>query len=729
MACGYCKGTGHTRPTCQKRILLCTMRSPNQDSLLYTGDVGYAFSEFEQLLVSNSGEDAFDVAVQLLTAKLYDERETGQGAAPEQFNLEGTAREVHARVNALYRSAIKRWPDLGITRSTIDLSPDQLARCLRPLVGWRILDSDLSHLDAALERLVAKDAKGALGQYFTPRDVIRMCVSALSPTAGELVIDPACGSGAFLYEAIKYSRGRGGGSPRCLGIDLGQRSVRVATLLSHAVDADALSVHRSNSIDGRAHAYDEPSEWRPFLKTQPACDGEPRPWGAWHQLQCDVLLTNPPFAGDIDDPSVIAAYESQRTRGASKKGAVGREHLFVERAVNLLAPGGRMAIVVPQGILANPTAAYLRKWVMSRCRVLAVVGLNPYAFLPYTGVKTAVLFLERPRQGEFVPAEYPIAFVTSREPGKDSSGRTQGRSDYERIGTDLSAFFGEQGRPWASALRSTGGASVETVSVSEVTSHNRLDAEYYAHDIRSLYLDLRAIAVGRLGDRVARTVERFARGKLDEIDYIDISSVDARSGVALPNRIEAADAPSRASYVVRPGDVLVSTVRPDRNVVALVTKTGDVPVVASNGFCLLRAKGVPPEIVFAFCKTDAFRRLLARRATASMYPTATDRDVLDMPFVEPNSASMSSIVAKVQQGLAMMEAARSSIAAAVAEMEMTVGVSSSEISAQTNATVTRSPASAVAARPENPKPEPAAVQPAPAAAPTTKADETGWGMW
>lgn len=55
-----------------------------------------------------------------------------------------------------------------------------------------------------------------------------------------------------------------------------------------------------------------------------------------------------------------------------------------------------------------------------------------------------------------------------------------------------------------------------------------------------------------------------------------------------------------------PATVLVSTVRPDRNVVALVTKTGDVPVVASNGFCLLRADGVPPELVFAFCKTDAF---------------------------------------------------------------------------------------------------------------------------
>ncbi len=289
-----------------------------------------------------------------------------------------------------------------------------------------------------------------------------------------------------------------------------------------------------------------------------------------------------------------------------------------------------------------------------------------------------MLFLERPKAGETVPEEYPIAFVTSREPGKDGSGRAQGPSDYAKIAADLASFFGEQRRTWAPTPTSAKGTSVETVSVSEVTTHDRLDAEYYAHDIRTLYLDLQARSGGRLGDRVARTVERFSRARPGEIDYLDISSVDARSGVALPSRIEAAEAPSRASYVVRPGDVLVSTVRPDRNVVALVTKTGDVPVVASSGFCLLRADGAPPELVFAFCKTEAFRRLLARRATASMYPAATDRDVLNMPFVEPSGASVSSIVAKVQQGLAMMEAARASIAAAVAEMDAAIRAAAPE---------------------------------------------------
>lgn len=646
--------------------------TPPHTAPLFPPHAADAFSEFEQLLVSNSGEDAFDVALQLLIAKLLDEHNSKTAGGREQFTLDGTPVDIFDRVNVLYRQAVRQWPDLGGTRRTIDISPDQLARCVRPLVGWRIIDSDLTHLDAAIERLVAKEAKGALGQYFTPRDVVQLCVRTLAPRSHERVIDPACGSGAFLYEAIKYAKAQDGTPPRCLGIDLGQRSIRVATLLSHAVDPTALRIHRGNAIDGRDYASRPPTEWRDFIAPSALQCEKSEPWGSWHRLTCEVLFTNPPFAGEIDDSEVIAAYDSQRTGGASRKGAIGREHLFIERAINLLKPGGRLAIVVPQGILANATAAYLRHWIMSRCRVLAVVGLHPFAFLPYTGVKTAVLFLERFAHSSESTQDYPIAFMTSRSPGKDSSGRSAGSSDYKQIEKALTGFFQEQRRPWAGESNPASDARVEAVKSSEVVSHGRLDAEYYDPELRRLYFDVQQIACGTLGDRVARSVARFKSSQHRVIDYIDISSVDSRSGVALPTRMESSEAPSRATYLVQPGDILVSTVRPERNVVALVTTTAGVPIVASNGFCVLRPNGVQPEVIFAFCKSQVFRKLLARRATASMYPAATDRDVLDMPFVDPGRASRMQIADRVKQALAQMESARNLIATAITEMDTAI---------------------------------------------------------
>src|SRR5262249_4217196 len=132
------------------------------------------------------------------------------------------------------------------------------------------------------------------------------------------------------------------------------------------------------------------------------------------------------------------------------------------------------------------------------------------------------------------------------------------------------------------------------------------------------------------------------------------------------------------------GDVLVSTVRPDRNVIALVSKTGTAPLVASNGFCLLRAKDIPPELLYAYCKTDTFRRLLARRATASMYPVVTDRDVLDMPFVRPPDAVAAEIVEKMRVGLKLLEDAKQCISEAIATMESSInGAASSPVAPST----------------------------------------------
>lgn len=634
---------------------------------LEQSDPRAAVAEFEQLLASNSGEDAFDVAVRLLAAKLVDEltaRETGREL---RFTLQRPPGKLLREVEDLYREALRLWPDFNGTSTDLGLTPEQLSRCMRPLVGWRMLGTDLSHLDAALERLVARDSKGELGQYFTPRDVIRLCVSALNPRPTDRIIDPACGSGAFLFEAVRYSASRYGKPSACLGIDFGARAVRVAYLLATAVCPGAIRISKANSIDGRAFTSVHPQEWDSFLANRIVAPDSREPWGSWHRLSCSLLLTNPPFAGDVDEPDVLAAYESQRATGSTRKGSVGREHLFLERAVNLLQPGGRLAIVLPQGLLANPTASYLRRWTLTKCRLLAVVGLHPFAFVPYTGVKASLLFLERTR-GDARAENYPVLFAVSNQPGKDSSGRRTGDSDYARIGATLAKFFCSANRPWAAMPAGADDYAAETVGLKEILDHDRLDAEYYNHDIRRLHHAVAARASGVIGDYVARSVDRFRRHG-GEIDYLDISSVDGKTGVAVANRIDAAEAPSRATYLVQPGDVLVSTVRPDRNTVALVSSSRSTPLVASNGFCVLRPIDVPAEVLYAYCRTDAFRRLLARRATASMYPAVTDRDVLEMPFVRPPVSVAAAVTREIRDGLQMLDSAKTRISNAIAMMD------------------------------------------------------------
>lgn len=637
---------------------------PVQQSRVFA-DAMSALAEFEQILLSNSGEDAFESAVKLLAAKLVDELNVDGGCEPA-FKYHTSPDETHRAIEALYSQALARWPQLDAGSADLGISPPHLARSIRPLLGWKLHGSNLSWLDATLERLVSRDSKGSLGQYFTPREITQLCVRALNPMPGDIVMDPACGSGGFLFEAVDFSKKHHGGIPKCLGIDFSPRSVKVAALLAAAADDSAITISKANSIDGRAYQSSSPDEWKSFL-LQEKCSATKRAsmWGAWNKLGCNVLLTNPPFAGDIDDADLLDAYEAQQIQNGKR--VVSREHLFLERAVDLLLPGGRLAIVVPQGILSNSTSAYLRDWLSKKCRILAVIGLHQHAFMPYTGVKTAVLFIEKPRAREVQPKDYPVLFMISRKSGKDSSGRHAGQHDYSEILDTLMSFFRDQGHAWAMAQPDAprGVAPSEIVMVSELLSSGRLDAEHYDPEARDLERSLRRASARVVGSAVANRVARFKRRDYMEIAYLDISSVDKRTGLPFPEVQDAKDAPSRASYLIEPGDVLVSTVRPDRNVVAMVTSAQPVPTVASNGFTVLRATELPPEVLFAYCKTEAFKKILTMHATASMYPTVSDKDVLGIPLIDLPDDIQQQVVEGVRSGLSMIEEAQRKIASAI----------------------------------------------------------------
>ncbi|GHV03340.1 hypothetical protein AGMMS50229_02190 [Campylobacterota bacterium] len=137
----------------------------------------------------------------------------------------------------------------------------------------------------------------------------------------------------------------------------------------------------------------------------------------------DILMANPPFAGDIKESRILAKYELGQKPTGKYQTAVGRDILFIERNLDLLKSGGRMAIVLPQGRFNNSSDKAIREFIATRCRILAVVGLHSNVFKPHTGTKTSVLFVQKwddrlcPKQDD-----YNIFFATMQEPSKDSGG-------------------------------------------------------------------------------------------------------------------------------------------------------------------------------------------------------------------------------------------------------------------------------------------------------------------
>jgi type I restriction enzyme M protein len=126
---------------------------------------------------------------------------------------------------------------------------------------------------------------------------------------------------------------------------------------------------------------------------------EDKAWEYFDELKFDVILANPPFAGEMKDRKMLVRYElakpALKRAGDDKQPKEERDVLFIERILKMLKPGGRAAIVLPQGKFNNSSLAFIREWILKKARLLAVVGLHPNTFKPHTGTKTSVLFVQK----------------------------------------------------------------------------------------------------------------------------------------------------------------------------------------------------------------------------------------------------------------------------------------------------------------------------------------------
>ena len=403
----------HVRPV--------TKTSVSEDRALYL-----AGQDYESLKAAVSGVDDTNFRV-------MEFRNTGQ-----------TDTELKNKIQGLFERAIDEWPGVFPENSTFELSDSHLAVCVSSLQDVKLFNSNLLVVDEAFEYLVNKSAKGEKGQYFTPRHVIDMCVQMLNPQRGEYMIDTASGSCGFPVHTIFQLTGRlftnEGISERdkqdvlrVFGIDFDEKTVRVARTLNLIAGDGETNVLHLNTLD--YERWDDKTEKdRRWISTYN--NGFQRleklraERGENKRFNFDIVMANPPFSGDIKEGRIIHQYGIALTSGNVKKmkRVIGRDILFIERNLDFLKPGGRMAIVLPQGRFNNTSDRYIRDFIAQHARILAVIGLHPNTFKPHTGTKTSVLFLQKwnndPKKGPLCPKidDYSIFMAVSEKGGKDNSG-------------------------------------------------------------------------------------------------------------------------------------------------------------------------------------------------------------------------------------------------------------------------------------------------------------------
>jgi len=399
----------------------------------------------EELVLGNAGVDPFEEIFKLIYAKLYDEwkaindpnLEETKTKFPEDFNKacdnldyvkdlptthplrnlypveffvgDRSPEQVKRAISNLLSGAKRTWrgvfdPDPA---EMIELKDDHLKVCVSFLEKVKLFNSNLRIIDEAFEYLIPQVSKKKEGQFFTPRPVEDMVVKILNPKPDDSVVDPACGSAGFLLHSVMWVAGgvitgrelplsaRNFAQNNILGIDFAKKAVKIAKAINLIVGDGKSHVYKDNSLAPQTWNDETKAGLRPRLLTfsnAPEKDRENR--SNFSYFDFDVLMTNPPFAGTVKERDILRLYKLAEKNGRLVR-KIGRHILFLNRSLQFIRPGGRMAIVLPQGLLNNTTTEYIRRFVIDEARILAVVGLHGNTFKPHTGTKTSVLFLQK----------------------------------------------------------------------------------------------------------------------------------------------------------------------------------------------------------------------------------------------------------------------------------------------------------------------------------------------
>ena len=308
---------------------------------------------------------------------------------PYSTRIEYINKTVYDKLNALYGTDI--FTPLQIRDSSI---LKEIMDKLDPLMLTDVA-SDVKG-DAFEYFLKASTAtKNDLGEYFTPRHIVKTMVRLVNPKIGEKIYDPFCGTGGFLIESFRYiERNIDSRNPEL------RRILREDTIYGNEITNTA-RITKMNMIlagDGHSNIHMKDSLANPTYLDLIEHDKDGNiirdkdgniQYSSEYRGLYDVVITNMPYSQRTKHGSL---YDLPSTNGDS----ICVQHCM--KAINSAAPNGRMALVVPEGILLRKDLTNTRVYLLNHCQLQSIISLPQGVFLPYTGVKTDIIYATKVNQ-------------------------------------------------------------------------------------------------------------------------------------------------------------------------------------------------------------------------------------------------------------------------------------------------------------------------------------------
>ncbi|MBN1873730.1 MAG: N-6 DNA methylase [Anaerolineae bacterium] len=413
------------------------------------------FKRCHNYIYGNQGmqkEPAFQELLKLIFCKVYDE-DTSTGEmrfyiSNEDRRAEIGQRRLRERLNELFNAVKERYPYIFETGEQLRLESRVLAYVVSELQRFSLLQTEADFKGQAYEELVGANLRGDRGEFFTPRNVCEMAAEMVLATYRQdkwlslRVLDPTCGTGGFLVAMMNHWRAYAYQIELNKFHDEGRAATRAADIVKNAAQRQLFGIDfnpvlvraaQMNLVmhgDGSTNVFHinsllPPGEW-PNTPQQPVKD-------KIKLNSFDIILTNPPFGSKIpiDDAHLLEQFSLARfeMENGQRRASMPPEQIFIERNLQLLKPGGRLAIVLPDSILSNPGLAFIRRWILQRARVIASIDLPQVTFEPHTGTQTSVLLLQKKTDTELQieretarPRDYEVFMATPQAVGHDRRG-------------------------------------------------------------------------------------------------------------------------------------------------------------------------------------------------------------------------------------------------------------------------------------------------------------------
>ena len=368
--------------------------------------------------------------INLLFCKIHDEVEKDpEDQVSFRVGVDESETEVKARMDHLFDIVKSQFKGIFTTADQIELDGKALKYVVGQLQDYCLIEAERDAIRKAFEVFIGPALRGSEGQFFTPRNLIQMSVDIIDSKIGDLIIDPACGSGGFLVITLTYiwKKLEKKAKKKKWTSDIFYRKMNdIASKCFKGVDKDRFLTKVTKAYmaiigNGKEGIYCENSL------------DLPKNWNTDTRLQIklnsfDALFTNPPFGSKIPIKGDVILSQYELGYKWSREGETfirtdklrktqPPQILFIERCLQLLKEGGKMAIVLPEGLLGNPTQGYIREFILKNSKVLAVVDAPIETFLPSTSTKTCILFLEK---GEPKIKNYKIFMAIAKKCGHDS---------------------------------------------------------------------------------------------------------------------------------------------------------------------------------------------------------------------------------------------------------------------------------------------------------------------